>query len=154
MTLKTKSGNNILTNFALGNKMKTKTSDLTGAALAYTVGVADKRIMQNGIGGSIEVRGRTEDGEELPDDWDMWMLWYPQANWSQGGPIIERERIDLFTEKGTSESWVASIARYQHGKRLVGWRIHQYGPTPLIAAMRCFVANKLGDEVDVPDELC
>lgn len=28
-----------------------------------------------------------------------------------------------------------------------------YGPTPLIAAMRCFVASKLGDEVEVPDEL-
>jgi hypothetical protein len=27
------------------------------------------------------------------------------------------------------------------------------GPTPLVAAMRCFVASKLGDEVEVPDEL-
>jgi hypothetical protein len=27
------------------------------------------------------------------------------------------------------------------------------GPTPLIAAMRCYVASKMGDEVDVPDEL-
>ena len=26
-------------------------------------------------------------------------------------------------------------------------------PTPLIAAMRCYVASKLGDEVDVPEEL-
>ena len=28
-----------------------------------------------------------------------------------------------------------------------------YGPTPLIAAMRRYVASKLGDEVDVPEEL-
>ena len=28
-----------------------------------------------------------------------------------------------------------------------------YGPTPLIAAMRCYVASKLGDEVEVPVEL-
>ena len=28
-----------------------------------------------------------------------------------------------------------------------------YADNPLIAAMRCFVASKLGDEVDVPDEL-
>mgnify|MGYP003443521145 FL=1 len=27
------------------------------------------------------------------------------------------------------------------------------GPTPLVAAMRCYVASKLGDEVDVPEEL-
>jgi hypothetical protein len=30
---------------------------------------------------------------------------------------------------------------------------HEYGPTPLIAAMRCYVASRLGDEVDVPEEL-
>lgn len=27
------------------------------------------------------------------------------------------------------------------------------GPTPLIAAMRCFVSSKLGDEVEIPEEL-
>jgi hypothetical protein len=27
------------------------------------------------------------------------------------------------------------------------------GPTPLIAAMRCYVASKLGDEVELPEEL-
>jgi hypothetical protein len=31
--------------------------------------------------------------------------------------------------------------------------IVQSGPTPLTAAMRCYVASKLGDEVEVPDEL-
>jgi len=30
---------------------------------------------------------------------------------------------------------------------------HGYGPTPLIAAMRCYVASKMGDEIDVPTEL-
>jgi hypothetical protein len=28
-----------------------------------------------------------------------------------------------------------------------------FGPTPLFAAMRCYVASKLGDEVDVPEDL-
>ncbi|MNW06473.1 hypothetical protein D3C71_2028910 [compost metagenome] len=27
------------------------------------------------------------------------------------------------------------------------------GPTPLIAAMRCYVASRVGDEVDLPEEL-
>jgi hypothetical protein len=27
------------------------------------------------------------------------------------------------------------------------------GSTPLIAAMRCYVASKLGDEVEIPKEL-
>jgi hypothetical protein len=31
---------------------------------------------------------------------------------------------------------------------------HQgHGPTPLIAAMRCYVQSKLGDEVEAPEEL-
>ena len=75
------------------------------------------------------------------------------TDWEQGGPIIDREKIDLFTEKGTPESWVASMARYQNGERLVGWRIHMYGTTPLIAVMRCYVASKLGEVVKVPQEL-
>lgn len=34
------------------------------------------------------------------------------------------------------------------------WHKHYLcGPTPLIAAMRCFVASKLGDEVEIPEEL-
>ncbi len=28
-----------------------------------------------------------------------------------------------------------------------------HGPTPLIAAMRCYVASKLGDEIEIPEEL-
>lgn len=35
----------------------------------------------------------------------------------------------------------------------VGNPCHGYGPTPLIAAMRGHVASKLGDEVEVPEEL-
>jgi len=29
---------------------------------------------------------------------------------------------------------------------------YYYGSTPLIAAMRCYVASKLGDEVELPEE--
>jgi len=27
------------------------------------------------------------------------------------------------------------------------------GPTPLIAAMRCYVASRLGDTVEIPEEI-
>lgn len=131
--------------------MKIQTRELNSTALAYAVAIADKRIIRNGIGGSIEVRGRTENGDELPDGWDMWMPWYPQSNWSQGGPIIERERITLNYDNldGTG------MCKAYYLKTLFddqeGWQ--QYGTTPLIAAMRCYVASKLGDEVDIPEEL-
>ena len=76
------------------------------------------------------------------------------TDWSQGGPIIERESIDTFTEKKSyPDSWLASVARYQNATKLVGWRIHQYGPTPLIAAMRCYVASVIGDTVQIPRAL-
>jgi hypothetical protein len=63
------------------------------------------------------------------------------TNWAQGGPIIEREMIAIDFDGAT---WCAS----DNLKPLAN-----YGPTPLIAAMRCYVASKLGDTVDVPDEL-
>ena len=69
----------------------------------------------------------------------------PATDWAQGGPIIERELIAIrFICEGRWESWWS------------GWpKSFQvvYGPTPLVAAMRCYVASKLGEEVEVPDEL-
>jgi hypothetical protein len=87
-----------------------------------------------------------------PDDWlvyvterdsddDGW-IFKPSTDWSQGGPIIEREGITV--RRYTDALWDASIGRLDYVAD---------GPTPLIAAMRCYVASKLGDEVDVPDEL-
>ena len=67
------------------------------------------------------------------------------TDWAQGGPIIERERISLF-EDVNDWSAKASIDHPLWDKR---WA----GPTPLIAAMRCFVASKLGDTIEIPNEL-
>ena len=59
-----------------------------------------------------------------------------------GGPIIEREGIG-FTQFNDYPQWTAKHPQ----------AVYFDGPTPLIAAMRCYVASKLGDEVEVPDEL-
>lgn len=65
------------------------------------------------------------------------------TNWSQGGPIIDRAGI-LFHGESDGNAYNAWIVEpYAKGG----------GPTHLIAAMRCFVASRLGDEVDVPEEL-
>jgi len=61
--------------------------------------------------------------------------------WADGGPIIERERIEV--RPYDKKKWIATDNLTNH----------TIGPTPLIAAMRCYVASKLDDEVDVPDEL-
>jgi hypothetical protein len=68
------------------------------------------------------------------------------TDWALGGPIIERERIG-FKYTGTAMEFVAWV----NGE--LSTVNDQHGPTPLIAAMRCYVASKLGDEVEVPDEI-
>ena len=80
----------------------------------------------------------------------------PTTNWSQAGPIIERENITLernVKQKGCSVigfcDWYAL-----HPKNFGGLiRYSARGATALIAAMRCYVASKLGDIIEVPDEL-
>ena len=79
----------------------------------------------------------------------------PSSDWAQGGPIIEREGIGHFCNRTTKigtrfkpdagADWRA-FEYNKHG-------VHYFGPTPLIAAMRCYVTSKLGEKVEVPDEL-
>ena len=96
-----------------------KTNELTGAALDWAVAKA------NG------------NWAFLPDGCDAY-----SSDWAHGGPIIEREYIQLTIDLG----WIAT--------RKEGPAVsEEHGPTPLIAAMRCYVASCLGDEVDVPEEL-
>lgn len=63
------------------------------------------------------------------------------TDWAQGGPIIEQERIEIYYQPAL-EQWAA-----KHDGTL------RYGQTPLIAAMLCYVASKMGDDIEVPDEL-
>ena len=63
------------------------------------------------------------------------------TDWEQGGPIIEREGVCV---KKHPNWWTAYIENDNLAQ----------GPTPLIAAMRCYVASKLGEEVEVPEEVC
>lgn len=68
----------------------------------------------------------------------------PTKSWSIAGPIIERERISVMTGFHGISEWRASQV----------FENHEEGPTPLVAAMRCFVTCKLGRDIDVPEELC
>lgn len=130
--------------------MEIKTSELTGAALDWVVAKCDSRKIGFNPGGGLEVRGRTEDGDELPEQWDLWMPWHPSTDWSQGGPIIEREGVSMrFSAADARGAWYAVLG----ANRFLSPDFEGSGPTPLIASMRCYVASKLGDEVDIPDDL-
>lgn len=115
--------------------MKIKTAELTGSPLDWIVTtIEDPDALRYGVEDWKEQRryGRGE---------------YPHRyhqNWAQGGPIIEREQITVeYQGWGGEDQWIGYI---RHDEEIAG-------PTPLVAAMRCFVASKLGDEVDVPNEL-
>lgn len=70
------------------------------------------------------------------------------TDWAQGGPIIEREGIGL-DQYADYPKWQAfTPAPEQPSGHCVC-----NGPTPLIAAMRCYVSSKLGDEVEIPEGL-
>jgi hypothetical protein len=107
-----------------------KTSELTGAALDWAVAKCE------GIG--LGPRGLVVyyyEGEPA--------MWQPSTDPSQAYPIIEREKIATDPDADDGQ-WAASTRDAP---------CYWVGPTPLVAAMRCYVASKLGDEVDVPEEL-
>jgi hypothetical protein len=122
---------------------KIKTSELIDFALdwavAKTTGYKPHVFVEKDCGqGAFRPLSRWCGVDVTPDGHTVYS---PSTNWTQGGPIIERERIAIKPFKDGGE-WLAKLRTHQHD-----------GPTPLIAAMRCFVASKLGNEVNIPAEL-
>lgn len=131
--------------------MKVKTQDLTGIALDWAVAKCEGSVTElafDGIAYGFKLDGNLK---VLAKGWAPSMSWYPSSNWAQGGPIIEREEIGLrmnvpCSPGRTWEGRPSPLAKGAGGK-------FGYGPTPLIAAMRCLVASKLGEEVEIPESL-
>lgn len=105
--------------------MKIKTNELIGAALDWAVAKCEGYDYYR-----LDGSGWTTD------------CFNPSIDWAQGGPIIEREGIELTC----TDEWKAFMP-------FQSIPCDEDGPTPLIAAMRCYVASKLGDTVDIPEKL-
>ena len=103
-----------------------KTNELHGAALDYAVAKC--------VG--VEFTYEDHPAHEL-------ICFKYSTDWSQGGPIIEQWMIDCNTYRN---GWRA--ARHVSTAPTYG-----YGPTILIAAMRCYVASKMGEEINIPSEV-
>ena len=128
--------------------MLIKTNELIGTALDWAVELA-KGTHWSGNGYFVfkNPDGTTRIFERKPE-------WRYSTDWSQAGPIIEREGIataHFNYGDGQTKEWRAEIL--DGGGYFASIEFTHTGPTPLIAAMRCFVASKLGDEVEIPDEL-
>jgi hypothetical protein len=119
--------------------MKIKAQDLSGIQLDWAVAKCE---------GYFSTNGQVPEYWESPDgvthflkmrnavvDWTL-----ASTDWAEMGPIIEREKIDLQERGGV---WQALLLDY----------FKTTATTPLIAAARCYVASKLGSEVEVPEEL-
>ena len=134
--------------------MKIKVSEASGPVLDWMVAKCEsERTRYQDY--------RVVDGQLYTMFCDEWLgaPYEPSTDWSRGGPIIDREGITVAPFYG---NWIAArnvgeLISDQDGDRLivVMWESepHSFGPTPLIAAMRCMVSSKLGEEVDVPEEL-
>lgn len=126
-----------------------KVSELSGALLDYWVARAeglkpffleDDCCVLVGFNSSTDPAGDTTEPA----------AYAPSVAWEDGGPIIQKHHISVGWCYA-SKTWQADCPRFKDGK-FVG-RVQQWCDTdePLVAAMRCFVASRFGDEVD--DEL-
>lgn len=126
--------------------MKHKVSELEGALLDAAVARIEGIRVRFGVAENFCViyRGGDDTGlkERRGPDFN------PSRDWSAGGSIIERELIDVEApckNGGRIGYWYAYIYEPETAELLQSMS----GPTPLIAAMRAFVASKLGEEVEL-----
>lgn len=135
-----------------------KTSELTGLALDWAVAQCEwdrlfrvriarpdnwdqAAYLENGSDDRWQIRAQVPNVAWFAD-----YAFWPSVDWSQAGPIIERERISV--DSSYTGQWVADTVESRNK-----FTITRVGPTPLVAAMRCYVASKMGATVDVPDVL-
>jgi hypothetical protein len=122
-----------------------KTAELSSSALDWAVAKCEPDD-------TLAIYFDEDTGEPLcHDDWEDNQEYKPSTDWAQGGPIIERERVQITPRGETTNMWEAII--FDNIFMDDGSDCFQTGTTPLIAAMRCYVASKLGDEVELPEGL-
>jgi hypothetical protein len=120
-----------------------KVAELEGALLAQWVARAN--------GWTVEVEDPDEEDSPLycrdengiPQSFTEHGYW-PHVNWAQSGPIIEREQIAIesMDHHTPGSAWTAIVRGiFDYGAGGIE------GQTPLIAAMRAYVASIYGDEV-------
>ena len=124
-----------------------KTAELIGPALDWAVAKAKGDFQFEVYCKRVWYLWFATHGSLSPHHTDS-IWWNPSTDWEQGGPIIERERVSVeVTCMGSGFEWSARCDPMENAS------YGEYGPTPLIAAMRCYCCAKLGDEIDIPEEL-
>jgi hypothetical protein len=143
-----------------------KTADLSGPYLDAAVAMAERlgnvsvqlRPFMIDPKGALRAVYVDDDGRE------QFVPGY-STDWGSGGYIIEREHISAYWRDGIfadgqpfgDACWVAGMNMQTElegftgeERAIVRLDNRMPGPAPLIAAMRAFVASRLGDDVDIP----
>lgn len=115
---------------------KIEVSKLSGSSLDWAVAKAEGRRIESTRGGVY---------------WPELCHYSPSTSWDKIGPLIYREGITISEENKDTGLWSAYIR--QNLFLDDGSDCWQLGETPQVAAARCYVASKLGREVEIPDEL-
>ena len=137
--------------------MKVLTNNLSGTSLDYAVAIAEgipkkelrlpryktDSLFRYTLDEDGNLDGRYMTGPDL----------LFSRKWEAAGPIIEREKISLKCRHSVlyedDSRWFATGDSDVNDPST-----GETGRTPLEAAMRCYVASKLGDSVEIPDEIC
>jgi hypothetical protein len=136
--------------------MKIKTAELTGAALNWAVAMCEGWQYTTARDHTGNYPWLVKVGRDMNPK-----HYHPSTHWGIGGPIIERESIFVLREQSGFKGrrlWAAtSGANKAVGLNDDSIKLYRdafyFGSTPLVAAMRCYVASKKGEEVDVPEEV-
>lgn len=143
--------------------MKHKVSELEGALLDAAVALAEGWTWRmdgydsEDTGERVEWVRTNRDSQPLRRIADG-AQFEPSTEWIDGGPIIDRERISLISPDPQPMTFPDdSIGRdgLWHAEMMLvdalddGRELGESGATPLIAAMRAYVASRFGDEVEL-----
>jgi len=132
-----------------------RTEDLIGPALNWAVAKCESLEVSRSNGGSLVFDSYKDCPEGAINEYNdgRWHIYHPSTNWAQAGPIIEREKIQLSFEEEcawysfpASPAWIAMIGEGCDTRSSTS-------PDALVAAMRCYVASKIGNEVQIPEEM-
>ena len=135
------------TNKQQGNKIMAivKVSELSGKALDYAVAMCEGYSIEK----SATVYWLTKtDGENIPIN-----RYNPSQDWAIAGPIIERESMTV-KYTGSLLEFCAYLKTGDGNFTELPPDFVQYANEPLIAAMRCYVASKMGEEIEIVQTIC
>ncbi|MDO9357881.1 MAG: DUF2591 family protein [Polaromonas sp.] len=120
-----------------------QTSELSGVLLDFWVAKAEglePQLMRPIGSGALWWQASTAQGEVSSSDRAY------STDWAYGGAIIEARKIMVAWNAG---HWIAGVAEYVDRDNA---RISK-GPTPLVAAMRAFVASRFGEDLPAGTEI-